>query len=169
MDALMHAVCTHARRVHSVRAVCANTRRVYTHTLYARTHARTHAVCTRARHVLVALKQRPVPQCTATALDGCTHARTHAVCTQAHGSVRAGKMHAVGTHARMPCDRMHGVTLRVHARTPCASTYARRAHGVRACVCLPHGLSQCLTQSVPWSVSLHTACVRAVELERRCT
>jgi hypothetical protein len=152
MDARMHAV--HAHRVH------------------ARTHARTHAACTHARHAVVALKQRPVPQCTtATALDGCTHprrvhtstrlcarkqnarrghartpcdarsahARTHAVCTHArtHASKQCARTHTrpvnarrgharthvACTHARTPCERTHGVTLRVHARTQCARTH----------------------------------------------
>jgi hypothetical protein len=112
MDTPMIAVCTHACRVHA-RAVCANASRVHARTPCAFTHV----VCTRARHVVVALKQRPMHHG-----DRARWMHGHAVCTQ-----------AVCTHARTPCERTHGVTLRVHAmcthvRTPCERMYALCTH-----------------------------------------
>jgi hypothetical protein len=58
-------------------------------------------------------------------------------------------------------------------------TACLRAHGMRACVCLPHGLSQCLTQSVrlcpmvclthcTQRACVHTACMRSHSV-RACT
>jgi hypothetical protein len=123
MDTPMIAVCTHAHRVH------------------ASTHARTHTVCTQARHVVVALKQRPVHHGDR---SGWMHAPTP--CAHKHTAVCA---HAIRTQwartqcARTPSERMHGVAFRVHARTqavythvrtPCARTQAAHASSGNACM-----------------------------------
>jgi hypothetical protein len=80
----------YARRVHA-RAVCASACRVHARTPCARTHAvctqacrvhaHTHAMCTRARHVVVAT--------CAPRRRRWMDAHTHAVCTQANPEFRA--------------------------------------------------------------------------------
>jgi hypothetical protein len=125
--------------------------------------ARTHAVCTCARHVVVALMQRPVHHGDGAgwmhAPTSCAHKHTaecaHASCTPwarmpcarmpcertPCARTRARRVnactaeHSVCTHVFPPCARTHACTRAygVHARTHAMRTHARDVHARTSC------------------------------------